>query len=254
MGWLTDIAAGVLRGAGKSDLADWLKDAPKKLGEEIGQILVEGQEEGGTISNEALLKLEELRKENAGEATPQPHDLEDEYAADLNAFVNLARAGEPSASPRVVAVRGFLHDEGCCAVWIIDLAQPASLRAERSPFASEPKKILIVGQTIRIYLLGAKTDAELVEMNRSIERDSKAFIERLENDYQYMVRAITKNSVTVETMPKPGKQGGKESDCPIEGRAGIAEAFRTLALALFTQGERLREYRRERSNSSPLTP
>jgi hypothetical protein len=253
MGWVIDIAAGVLRGAGKSDLADWLKDAPKKLGEEIGQILVAGQVEGGTISTEAIERLEALRKENGGPETSQPRDLEDEYAADLNAFVNRALSGESSAPLTVVAVRGFLHDSQCCAVWVIDSTH-SIVWASTSVIDADSKAILFVDGKIKIYLLAAKTDEEIVQMNLSIERDRKAFIANLESDYQYMVRVIKKNFVTVEAMPKSGKLSGKESNFPISDRTGIAQAFRTLELALTTQAKRLRDYRRERSDSGPAVP
>ncbi len=249
MGWIIDVTAGVLRGAGKPDLADWLKEAPKKLGEEIGRILLEGQQDGGSISTEALAKLEALKNENPVSVTSQPHDLEGEYAADLNAFISRARSGESSTRQTIVAVRGFLHDPTCVAVWIIDATKLVSLSADASAFEPYEKKIGFYSSSLDVYILAPKSDDDLAAMNRAIERDTTQFLKELQTKYLFKVVSITKNTVTLIAPTKPRKTVGEESHHAIENRAGVAEAFRTIEMALSAQSERLHTYRQERSGS-----
>lgn len=253
MGWIFDVAAGALRGSGNSDLADWLKDAPTKLGEEIGKILVKGQKDDGTISDVAIEQLEELRKREPIVA-PQPHELVDEYAVDLNAFVKLAISGESREQPTVVAVRGFLHDPQSCAVWVIDARNFKPMRVVTLGSDIGSNEITVAAGPVRIYLLPPKTDEELVQVNLQIARNRADFLTNLENNYQYMVRGITKNHVTVEAMPKSGKHSGQDSNLPIIGRAGIAEAFKTLEPALTTQATKINEYRKDRLHRGTVVP
>jgi hypothetical protein len=70
MGLIADIAAGILRGAGHADLADWVKNAPTKLGVELGKILQEGLQSDGSFTPEALTKLKDLRNTDASPIPP----------------------------------------------------------------------------------------------------------------------------------------------------------------------------------------
>jgi hypothetical protein len=254
MGWIMDIAAGTLRGAGRKDLADWITNAPAKLGEQIGSIINQGQDSGGTLTPDAIGKLEALSKIHPSKSPGhRPRDLEDEYATDLEALRLLTLAVPSSSDRRAIAVRGFLHDAKCTAIWVVDSRNASAIRAEPS-FAGPQKNIYLA--PAQVYLQDECTDEELIALNLRIERDVEAFIEEVKSGWTRRVSYVTKNNVTVEQRSTRRGRLNDNVDHPIADRTGIAEAFRTFKIATEAQAMRLCQYQRAKASdpNSPHSP
>ncbi|MGE0405808.1 MAG: hypothetical protein AB7O65_05875 [Candidatus Korobacteraceae bacterium] len=233
MGLVVDVAAGILRGAGHKDLADWIKNAPAKAGEEIGKILQGGLKSDGTMTPGALSELEALQKANPQVAPPPPDDLLTEYATDLNALIAMA-----SSAKKAVALKGFFHAKDCLTLWVF-VTEP------RAPFArfdntDGDDRIWVYNSGIDIYIGPAVDDAELERLNLALEKDPAAVIKELEERCDSKVRFITKNAVSLSPL-----RGRSRADkiAEIENPENIAEAFRTMRIALDAQSSRLRGYR-----------
>jgi hypothetical protein len=232
MGLVADIAAGILRGAGHDDLADWVKNAPTKLGEELGKILQEGLKSDGSFTSDALTKLKDLRNTDTSQTPPTP-DLLSEYAADLNALAALA-----SPLP-AVAVRGFFHSTNCLTLWHF-IAQPhPSFKVEKN-LVGGPPVVWVYGSGTDIYMGHEVDDKQLEQFNLALEKDERDHPEALEDIKRLCeskVKWLTKNAVTLSPL-----SGGQDHYAEIENPKGIVEAVRTMDLAVKAQNKRRLEW------------
>jgi hypothetical protein len=236
MGLIADIAAGILRGAGHADLADWVKNAPTKLGMELGKILQEGLQSDGSFTPEALTKLKDLRNTDASPIPPPPPDLLSEYLADLNALAALA-----SPLP-TVAVRGFFHTPNCLALWQFITQPHPSFKVEKDPVGGPPA-IWIYGSGTEIYIGPEVDDKQLDQFNLALEKDEKNHPKALEDIRKLCeskVKWLTKNAVTLSPL-----SGRPDYDVDIENPKGIAEAVRTMDLGVKAQSKRRLEWARK---------
>jgi hypothetical protein len=240
MGLVADIAAGVLRGAGQDDLADWVKNAPGKLGEELGKIFHEGLKSDGSFTSDALTKLKKLRDTDSSQTPPPPPDLLSEYVADLNGLA--ARA----SSLQAVAVRGFFHSTDCLALWHFIEQRHPSFKVERD-VTGGPPTVWVYNSGIDIYIGPTVDDAHLYQFNLALEKDHTSALRDIEERCESKVKSLTKNAVTLTPLRARGHRGD-DADVEIENSGGVAEAFRTMDLAINTQNERLRKYQESRKN------
>jgi hypothetical protein len=245
MGWLIDVAAGVLRGSGNTDLADWLKDAPKKLGEEIGQLLAADIDKRGTFSPHTIKELERLKSANPRSSSLQPRDLEEEYADDLNALVNLA------LPRKAIVARGFFHNKDCLVVWIIETPTLPPFKADSS---YNPKVIHFAGSGIRVLILDPGSEDQLVKLNQEIERDSDAFVTDMESKFKHEVVEVTKNEVVLSERSTRRTSSPAKIIAKIQDSVGIDEAFRTMVIAKEAQGKRLADYRQKKAQRNSIKP
>jgi hypothetical protein len=241
MGWVVDVAVGVLQGTGRQDLADWLKDAPKKLGEEIGRILGPGLDSQGRMSDDAIRKLQDLVAKNPATAPPAPADLLEAYLRDLQALVDLAM---PRA---VIAIKGFFHRPDCLIV--LRIGKQRTLTIDD---LGGDRDIVFGASGISILVLNTVTDEELRQINYEIERDSDASFQDIEKRCEQEVVKVTKNDVILQRRTtRHSTKLPQEVKCPIDGPEGIAEAFRTLPIAKEAQDERLAKWLRSQEHRRP---
>jgi hypothetical protein len=237
MGLVADIAAGILRGAGHEDLADWVKDAPTKFGVELGRILQEGLKSDGSFTSEALTKLKDLRSTDTSQTPPSPPDLLSEYLADLNGLAALA-----SAFP-AVAVKGFFHNMNCLTLWHFTKQPHQSFKIENDPMGGPPA-VWVYGSGTDIYI-GPEIDDKLVDQfNVALEKDETdhpSALEDIKKLCESKVKLLTKNAVTLSPL-----SGRKDYDVEIENPKGIAEAIRTMDLAVKAQNRRPLEWAKNR--------
>jgi len=241
MSWVVEVAIGVLQATGYQDLADWLKDAPKKLGEEIVRILGLGIESNGTMSDDAIRKLRDLVARNPATAPPGPADLLGAYLIDLKSLVDLAM---PRA---VIAIKGFFHRPDCLIV--LRIGKQRSLTIDD---LGGDRDIVFGASGVRILVLETVTDEELRQINYEIERDSDAWLQDVEKRCEQEVVKITKNDVILQhRTTKHSTKLPQEVKCSIDGPEGIAEAFRTLPIAKEAQDERLAKWLRSQEHRRP---
>jgi len=242
MGWIITIAIGVLRGSGYPELAEWLEDAPKKLGEEIGRILIaDGLRSQGRISRDAIGELEKLKQANPLPLPPSPKNLLGEYTHVLNALLELARP------LNVFAVKGFLHCSECLVVICVDWEKLAKTPLRPTKGFSDEETLLFYGPGVKVFVNESVSisDERLVELNRNIERERKNYLPKAQAEFPFQVRSVSENEVFLEATTVLSILNSEESR-PITSAFHIVEAFRTLPLAKEAQQARLREWQQAR--------
>lgn len=236
MGLVSDIAAGMLRGAGRPDLADWVKHAPEKVGEQLGKIFSSGLRSDGTIAPETINIIEELKGNNPSQSPPAAPNLLSEYLSDLNAIAARASAHE------AIAIKGFLHCGDCLVIWHFT-KQPHSVFQEDK----SDQRIYVYGSGVDIYIGRSVDDQELTDLNLRLEKDESAIKAITETHCEFKVRYITKNDVALSVL-RPTHKGKDEATAEITDPRGIVEAMRTLTIASEAQSKRIQDWKDQKKH------
>ena len=109
-----------------------------------------------------------------------------------------------------------------------------------------PPFVWVKNSGIEIYIGPAIEDKGIEEFNVALEKKPTAAVENIKKACESQVIQLTKNSVTLSPIRAAGRHDSDKADVDIENSEGIAEAFRTMDLAIETQRKRIDAWRKNR--------